>query len=169
MLTNGPHEGEQLKAAYLAAAAAAAALALTSCVPLQDPTSTLAPQPTETPVVDDAEVIAPDEASTDARAAALERADEIMTAFARPDLDADEWYAELVPMLSQSGGFAYEGTDPATIAAHQVTGAGTILEGSTDVALIVSVPTDAGDYLVSLSRGSTDAPWLANRIRPANT
>jgi hypothetical protein len=42
-----------------------------------------------------------------------------------------------------------------------------VLEASTDVATLVEVPTDAGAYIVTLVRGSTEEPWLAERIRPA--
>ena len=72
-----------------------------------------------------------------------------------------------IEVLSQQGGVAYEGTDPTQIPVHQVTGAGTVLPGSTEVSLIVQLPTDAGLYNVTLTRPDASAPWLADRIRPA--
>jgi hypothetical protein len=91
-----------------------------------------------------------------------------MAMFGQPDLDADSWIRNLYPLLSQAGAAAYEGTDPATVPVRQVTGPATVLDGSTEVALVVQVPTDAGPYTVNLSRSSTAAPWLADRIRPVD-
>lgn len=106
---------------------------------------------------------APAESQTDAEAAAVK----VMEAFAQTSLSADAWLSNLYPLLSQAGAEAHSGTDPSRIPVHQVTGAGATLPGSTDVALIVSIPTDVGDYFVSLSRTTPEGPWLADRIRPA--
>ncbi len=45
-----------------------------------------------------------------------------VTAFARPDLSPEQWWAELVPMLTPAATEAYVGTDPAQVPAHEVTG-----------------------------------------------
>jgi hypothetical protein len=90
-----------------------------------------------------------------------------MKAFAQPQLNADDWWARMLPLLSQQGGVAYEGTDPAQIPAHRVTGSGIVLAGSTDVSLIVQVLTDVGPYNITLTRPDASAPWLVDRIRPA--
>lgn len=100
---------------------------------------------------------------TDAVAAAAAA----VTAFARPSLPEEQWWNELLPLLSQKGAVAYEGTLPSNISVTAVTGAGVVLDASTDVATLVQVPTDAGAYIVTLVRGSTKEPWLAERIRPA--
>jgi hypothetical protein len=42
-----------------------------------------------------------------------------------------------------------------------------VLQGSTDVSLIVQLPTDVGLYNITLTRPGAGAPWLAERIRPA--
>lgn len=155
-----------------------AALALAGCVHSNDPGPSLSPSssPTvtstspanPTPPVDMGATADPvPEAGTDSQAAAIDTAEKAITAFARPDLSYDEWINGLYPYLTQAGAAAYEDTDPARVPVRQVTGAGTILPASTEVALIVQVPTDAGLYNVSLSRPSPDAPWLADRIRPA--
>ena len=86
--------------------------------------------------------------------------------FAQPDLDYDTWWAQMLPLITEQAGIAYANTDPAQIPVRQVTGAGTVLEGSTEVSLIVQLPTDAGLYNVTLTRAGVDAPWLADRIRP---
>ena len=61
----------------------------------------------------------------------------------------------------------FVGDSLALAQAAEKTGAGTILPASTEVALIVQVPTDAGPYNVSLSRPNAESAWLADRIRPA--
>lgn len=121
------------------------------------------------PAADDAEVVAVPEASPDSQAAAIAAAEAVVTAFGQPTLPYPEWINGLYPLMTQTGAAAYEDTDPQNVPVHQVTGEPTVLDGSTDVALIVEVPTDAGPYNVSLSRPSADAPWLADRIRPATS
>ncbi len=116
---------------------------------------------------DDATVAPVPEAGTGSSAAAIAAAEKVVTVFGQPDLEADTWIRNLYPLLSQAGAAAYEGTDPATVPVRQVTGPGTVLDGSTEVALVIQVPTDAGPYTVALSRTSTSSPWLADRIRPA--
>ena len=125
------------------------------------------PSVNPSPPVDDATVAPVPEAGTGSAAAAIDVAVNAVTAYARPELSYDEWISGLYPYLSQAGAAAYEDTDPAQVPVRQVTGAGEVLPASTEVALIVQVPTDAGPYTVALSRPSGDAPWLADRIRPA--
>ncbi|MEO5536053.1 MAG: hypothetical protein ABIR17_13090 [Pseudolysinimonas sp.] len=154
------------------AVAIAAAATLTACIgaaPAATPTQTEHALPSTGPTnpVDDGEVEIPAEASTESGVAALQAASTALTTFAQPDLSAAEWWKQMLPLLSQAAAIAYEGTDPAEIPVHQVTGPGRILEGSTEVSLIVEVPTDAGAYNVTLIRGDPTAPWLADRIRPA--
>ena len=132
-------------------------------------TTSTAKATSATPAVpsDDATAVPVPEAGANSQTAAISAAEKVVTAFGRPDLDYQTWINGLYPLLTQTGAAAYEDTDPANVPVHQVTGAGTILPGSTDVALIVTVPTDAGPYTVSLSRPASTAPWLADRIRPA--
>jgi len=135
-----------------------------------DPTpsrSSYLPSTAPTSPIDDGEVVAAPEAGADSQRDAIEAATEAMKAFAQPQLSADDWWAQMLPLLSQQGGVAYEGTDPAQIPAHQVTGAAIVLTDSTDVSLIVQVPTDVGPYNITLTRPNASAPWLADRIRPA--
>ena len=165
-----------MKRPHLAAIPLAALLTLTGCStdnatgdtaqPSARPSSA-AGTGNPTPPVDEATVAPVPEAGEDSRAAALEAAQNAVTAFGRPDLAYQEWINGLYPFLTQTGAAAYERTDPVNVPVHQVTGTGQILDGSTDVALIVQVPTDAGPYNVSLTRSNDQAPWLADRIRPA--
>ena len=132
-------------------------------------TATSAPTTSANPSApkDEATAVPVPEADANSQAAAISAAEKVVTAFGRPGLDYQTWINGLYPLLTQTGAAAYEDTDPANVPVHQVTGSGTILPGSTNVALIVKVPTDAGPYTVSLSRPGSTAPWLADRIRPA--
>lgn len=164
-----------------AAAAIAAALLLSGCNagPTSDPggqgpllSSITTPKPSATfhpdqpEVHDDQELVDPPEVGADSSAAAIAAAERVMTTFARPTLPETQWWNELLPLLSQAGAHAYEGTLPENIPATAVTGAGTLIDGATDVMMLVEVPTDAGDYIVTLARSDAAQPWLAERIRP---
>lgn len=130
-----------------------------------------APRPTDKlnaePPKDEATVTPVPQAAGTSQAAAISAAEKAVVAFGRPDLPYQDWIDGLYPLMTQTGAAAYEGTDPQNVPVQQVTGPGIILDGSTEVALIVQVPTDTGVYNVSLSRPRADAPWLADRIRPA--
>jgi hypothetical protein len=148
--------------AILAAAALLATLCSCSSAESADPV------PTEPEIVaDDAPIIAAQPPTAEDEASAIQAAGAVMTAFANPTATAHDWLDSMYPLLSQRGAADYQGTDPSQIAAHRVTGPGSILPSATNVALTVDVPTDAGNYVVALSRPSTRAPWLADRIRPA--
>lgn len=161
----------------------AISLALTGCAP--SPTApvgatdnaSVAPRPTSSATdsadadqhdeEDDHPSVPVPEAGEASQADAITAAQAVVTAFARPNLDEAQWWTELVPLLSQKGAVAYEGTLPSNIPVTAVTGTAAVLPASTDVATLVEVPTDAGPYIVTLVRGGTDEPWLAERIRPA--
>lgn len=137
--------------------------------PAPSASSTPSAEPTSTPTVyDDATAQPAPDASEGSQDSAVTAAEKVVRVYAQPTLTADEWAQQMTPLLSQSGAVAYEGQDPTTIPATQVTGDGTIVDGATDVALNVLVPTDAGEYNVALSRSGDGAPWLANEIRPVN-
>jgi hypothetical protein len=158
----------------------AAAIALAACSgggaatqPQQDPdpstSSTSSTTSTPTPsVYDDATVQPAPAASEGAQDTAVTAAEKVVRTYAQPKLSAAAWAQQMTPLLSQSGAVAYEGQDPTTIPATKVTGSGKIVDGATDVALNVLVPTDAGEYNVALSRSGDSAPWLANEIRPVD-
>jgi hypothetical protein len=131
--------------------------------------STSSTEPSSTPsVYDDATAQPAAEASEGAQDSAVSAAEKVVRTYAQPKLSPDEWAQQMTPLLSQSGAVAYEGQDPSTIPATRVTGSGKIVDGATNVALNVLVPTDAGEYNVALSRTGGSAPWLANEIRPTS-
>lgn len=180
-VANSPDRGRRaVNRRTVAIAPLVLVLALAGCVgsndqpaPAASPTRSSAPPTAPNPVnpsppFDDETVAPVPEAAEDSQSAAVTAAERAVTAFARPDLSYEEWIAGLYPHLTQTGAAAYEDTDPANVPAREVTGPGTILPASTEVALIVQIPTDAGLYNVSLSRPGADAPWLADRIRPAD-
>jgi hypothetical protein len=87
-----------------------------------------------------------------------------VTAFARPDVGPDRWWAELAPLLSPAAALAYEGTDPAEVPARLVTGPAWAGDSPSSFLATVFVPTDAGDYAVLMVREGSGAPWLVERI-----
>jgi hypothetical protein len=105
------------------------------------------------------------------RRSAVEQATAAVTAFARPGVDPETWWAELAPLLSPAALEAYSGTDPAEVPAREVTGPAWPGESASSYLATVFVPTDAGEYAVLLVREGGDAPWLVERIsqvRPAS-
>lgn len=155
-----------MRAAAALLAATVSVAALTGCVP--QITNQLAPTPDATPTSStpsDNDTVPPaPTAAPSSQAAAVDVADKLMTAYARPDLTADAWIAGLDPYLTQNGAAAYAGTDPSQVPVSQVTGTGTVMPAATAYALNVSVPTNKGTYVVALTRPSTTSPWLADRI-----
>ena len=105
-----------------------------------------------------------------ARADALAAAQTAMTAFARPDVPADAWWAELRPLLSDGGATAYAFVDQTQVPASRVTGppalaAGADPRGAPYLAR-VDVPTDAGTYQLLLVRSAAGDPWAVERLDP---
>ncbi|TAM67817.1 MAG: hypothetical protein EPN48_12435 [Microbacteriaceae bacterium] len=160
------------------AGVALAALVLTGCAPqaiapIGTPITTFPDGTTKTPrstpadgLDDGPSAPTPPAADSTSQAAAVKLAEKFMTAFARPQLDATSWMNALYPMLTQQGAAAYEGTDPSNVPVHRVSGSGTVVDGATDYALVVTVPTDIGTYAVSVTRKAPTDPWLVDRITP---
>ena len=105
---------------------------------------------------------ATDDATSDQAALAAGAA--AVTAFARPDVSAEEWWAELQPLLSPTAVEAYAGTDPAEVPARAVIGPPWQGESDSPYLALTFVPTDVGDYAVLLVRDGGGAPWLVERI-----
>lgn len=156
--------------AILAVTVTVAGLSACSAQADVTPASTSSAAPTESAPTDglsdglDIATAAPaDETSI---AAALTVAEKLMTAFARPGVDQAAWMDGLYPYLTQAAGTAYAGTDPAKVPASEVTGSGSVVDGATAYALLVTVPTNIGPYVVSLTRQAPTDPWLADRVTP---
>lgn len=101
-----------------------------------------------------------------ARGAAAAAAETVMAAFARPDLDVEAWWAGVEPLLSPQAAQDYAYVDPASVPATEVTGPAVLVQDTSAYVAGVQVPTDAGDYLVVLSRADGAAPWLVERVTP---
>lgn len=156
----------------LVAAVCAMGIALVACGGDARTAETAAP--TEAPSVsgpndEGADVAAPEPYPTwnaEARDAARVAARKAMSRFARPDLDENAWWSELVPLLSPMASVAYVNTDPATVPVRDVTGAAELVDASSPYLAKVRVPTDAGHYVVLLSRAGQGSPWLVERFTP---
>lgn len=117
---------------------------------------------TQQTIAPDAEAVWDDES----RAAATAAATKAMTAFARPKLDHDTWWAELSPLLNQQAREDYAYVQPQAIPASSVTGPAKITDDSSALVVHVSVPTNVGAYDVILNRVDGASPWLAARFTP---
>ena len=101
----------------------------------------------------------------DGRAAARRQARLTMQAYARPRLSPNAWWNGLRPHLSAAAQADYTGTDPSQVLATRITGPATLTPASLPALARVAVPTDAGIYLLLLSRTPGQA-WTVERITP---
>ena len=165
-----------MRAAVALLAATIAVAGLTACSGQNDvaPTSTAAATSSATPTAsaptdglgDGLDTVTATPANEASTAAAVTVAEKLMTAFARPDLDETTWINGLYPYLTQAAGAAYANTNPAKVPVSEITGAGSVVDGANEYALLVTVPTKIGLYVVSLTRHAPTDPWLALRITP---
>lgn len=165
-----------LAVSILAGALLAAGCSAEQPLPSSPRPSTALPSLTTAPSdvpdqLDDGSTMAPSPSSTlstnaASRAAATEAAIEAMTLFARPDVDAQTWWSELVPLLSARAAQDYRYVDPANVPATKVTGRVKLLPQETPTVARASVPTDAGVYLLVLSRTAAEPRWVVERFTP---
>ena len=101
-----------------------------------------------------------------ARTEAQTLAQQAMTAYARPDLPAEQWWAGFSSFLSDQATYDYQWVDPAAVAARAVTGQAAVTDDSSVYLAQLTVPTDAGTYGVLLSREDGPTPWRVERITP---
>lgn len=104
----------------------------------------------------------------ESRASVVKAAETAMAAYAHPERERHEWFAELEPLLTDQAAPEFAKIDPASITAKQVTGAGVIVEDFSAYMATVEVPTDVDIYEVWLSRADANADWLVYRIRPTS-
>jgi hypothetical protein len=91
--------------------------------------------------------------------------------FVRKDLPAAGWAARLAPLLTDRAAADYLGddpagpsTDPGNVPGTAVTGTAVASPGPSPYLAAVTVPTDAGRYVVLLSRTDGSAGWLVERF-----
>lgn len=96
----------------------------------------------------------------------MEAAENALRAFAQPDADYEEWWAELEPRLTPQAAEDYAYVDPVNVPVKEVTGSAELVDESSAYVGRVEVPTDAGRYTLILNRRDAGAPWLVSRITP---
>ncbi|MCK6210559.1 hypothetical protein KZX45_08385 [Georgenia sp. EYE_87] len=99
---------------------------------------------------------------------AADRAVAFMRAFARPDLTAQEWHAGIAGLMTTTGVETFAYVDPAAVPATTVTDGGEVLDTGSASLAEVRVGTDAGPYLVTLTRTGATDPWLVEYADPIN-
>lgn len=99
---------------------------------------------------------------TDAAATAVKA----MTLFARRTVPAQQWIDELAVYMTPQAAQDYRYVDPANVPAAAVTGPGKVIPTDSAWLARVQVPTDAGAYLVILSRTEEDPRWRVARFTP---
>lgn len=102
----------------------------------------------------------------EAAAEAAARAEAFMRAFARPELGADEWYAGVAGFLTDEAKKLFTHVDPSSVPASEVTGEIEVQENQAPTLAEVHVGTDAGVYLVTLTRVVADDPWMVSYAEP---
>lgn len=139
-----------------AAPPAAATPTPAAATPTWYASSTAPPAPPVNPVEPEGEPVDPtaaatprDELQSKQFSGYAKAAESFMADFARPATTVSEqqWWAKVVPHLSEQAVTAYEGTDPQNVPFSKVTGPATI------------VPSDAPSELLAISRIPTDAGW----------
>lgn len=159
-----PTATETVQSRSAAAAEAEAAGRGTTSAP-----TTPEPAPTGTTLNYDSGLPAnsPEPVWDDASRTAAERAAvAAMTAFARPDLPHELWWAEVAPHLSVQAQIDYQYVDPINVPARAVTGLAAPAEAPSASIAQVQVATDVGTYTLVLSRADAAAAWLVERFTP---
>ncbi|GIM89827.1 hypothetical protein [Paractinoplanes toevensis] len=87
-----------------------------------------------------------------------------VTAWARPGLAHDPWYAAVRDLVVAQYARLLVDTDPATVPAASITGPARVLTSTTAV-VVVAVPTDAGTVDVTVV--NSGGRWLVATARPA--
>ncbi|MDN5894630.1 MAG: hypothetical protein L0H93_11455 [Nocardioides sp.] len=95
---------------------------------------------------------------------AEQSAEEVLTTWARPDLDYDAWWQALEPLLTPRAREGYAFTDPRRIPDLEVDGDPQVTAGPTTDTVTIGFPTGQGTFAVALYRSGEDAPWRASQI-----
>ena len=101
-----------------------------------------------------------------AREEAAARAVGFMTAFGRPTLPADRWLVGIQGLMAPEARDWFAYVDPANVPVTAVTGPADVRDVGSAYLAEVLVPTDAGPYLVTLSRRTGTEPFLVTGAAP---
>lgn len=115
-----------------------------------------------------------DKADFQSQQAAVQAAEDVMTAFVTHDREYDAWWADLSPLLTVEAREAWSYTDPRLIPVTQLTGPATVVNAPSSTLVIVDVPTDTGLWRLELVRtadvGATEkGAWKAFTLMPPET
>lgn len=91
-------------------------------------------------------------------------AEVMLTTWARPGSDYDQWWSDLRPLLSAGARVDYEMTDPSQLPELTVTGEPEIVAGPSKDTLTVYFATTAGRFGVDMSRRGDRYSWRMIRI-----
>jgi hypothetical protein len=94
---------------------------------------------------------------------AKESAERVVTLWARPELPLDQWVAELRPQLSPVALSVLSFVDPSSLKPAKIEGKSRVMAGS-PARVVVSVPTSAGEYRVTMSRQTEGTAWVVDRV-----
>lgn len=164
--------------AALAATAGTIALMLSGCwggSPAADQQTTPTPDPSVSCIASCQDVpqaeqsgppsLAADEASTEA---AIEAARKVMSAFTDTSKSKDEWFQALAPLITTAYAQDAQYIQPSRLKARTVRSAGSVVPSDIPDGHQVRVKfgTDAGEWVVIMTRASAGAPWLASNVLP---
>ncbi|WP_416445479.1 hypothetical protein AB3K78_01305 [Leucobacter sp. HNU] len=104
-----------------------------------------------------------------AKRAAVDAATATMNAYvSNRGKTRDAWWAALSPHLDAIATRDYAWVEPSAIPATALTGTVVVTAGEAPTLAYATVPTNAGEYTLTLSRKDGSSPWEAGRIEPAN-
>ena len=98
------------------------------------------------------------------RAAALDVATRAMTLYARPEVSAQAWIADLRPLLTPQAAQDYTDVDPSTIAIASFRPGELIVDEANGYSAKARFGSPAGPYDVALHRNGADQPWKVVRF-----
>lgn len=89
-----------------------------------------------------------------------------LTAFVDRGRPYDVWWPDFSQYLGPEALYAFEFTDPAKVPASTVTGPPIVAAAPSATEITVLVPTDFGQYSVTLNRQNRDGEWTITRLTP---
>lgn len=115
-----------------------------------------APEPTYIP-----DVLSPADAEAGANVAR-----DAVAALANHGVTEADWWGAFSAFLSPEAAAAFEGIDPQNVSVTQVTGPAVVASTPSATEMTALVPTDVGQYLVTLNRQRLGAPWAVSLLTP---
>ena len=95
---------------------------------------------------------------------AQKAAAKLLTTWSRPTLSYEQWWADLKGLLSPEARESYSYTDPDTVPAIKITGAGVETNNDNPYVVTITFPTTQGSFGVDLSRSSLHGRWIGESI-----